>query len=132
MEKGNLAMTMAGSPAYLPPEIVLKKGASKASDIYGIGPLLFELLTGTTPYYCDDIDGLFQNIKSGKLSFPNYVTSTAKDFIISVMNRDPAKRPQITQIKRHSFFRKLDWEALLARRIRPPKLDFVNFEETNF
>lgn len=132
MEKGNLAMTMAGSPAYLPPEIVLKKGASKASDIYGIGPLLFELLTGTTPYYCDDIDGLFQNIKSGKLSFPNYVTSTAKDFIISVMNRDPAKRPQITQIKRHNFFRKLDWEALLARRIRPPKLDFVNFEETNF
>ena len=129
VDHSNLAMTMAGSPAYLPPEIVMKKGASKASDIYGLGPLLYELLTGTTPYYCDDIDGLFQNIKSGKLSFPSYVSCTAKEFITIVMNRDPAKRPQYSQIKRHPFFRKMDWEALLAKRIRAPKLDFVNFED---
>ena len=129
VDHSNLAMTMAGSPAYLPPEIVMKKGASKASDVYGLGPLLYELLTGTTPYYSDDIDGLFQNIKSGKLSFPGYVSSTAKEFITIVMNRDPGKRPQFSQIKRHPFFRKMDWEALLAKRIRAPKMDFVNFED---
>lgn len=129
LDPANLAMTMAGSPAYLPPEIVMKKGASKASDIYGLGPLLYEMLTGTTPYYCDDIDGLFQNIKSGKLVFPAYVSSVAKEVITLVMNRDPAKRPQFSQLKRHAFFRKMDWEALLAKRIRAPKLDFVNFDE---
>lgn len=129
VEKGNLAMTMAGSPAYLPPEIVLKKGASKASDIYGLGPLLFELLTGTTPYYCEDMDELFQNIKAGKLIFPNYISSLSREFITLLMNRDSSKRPQISQIKRHAFFRKMDWEALLAKRIRPPKLDFIQFEE---
>lgn len=129
MEPGNLAMTMAGSPAYLPPEIVMKKGASKASDIYGLGPLLYEMLTGTTPYYCDDIDGLFHNIKSAKLVFPSHVSSVAKEVIGLVMNRDPAKRPQFSQLKRHAFFRKMDWEALLAKRIRAPKLDFVNFDD---
>ena len=119
----NPAMTVAGTPAYLPPEIVAKKGASYASDIYGLGPLLYELLTGKTPYYSDDIDLLFQNIKTAKLSFPDYVSSYAKDFITNVMNKDPNKRPQISQIKRHQFFRKLDWEALLAKRIKPPRLD---------
>ena len=118
----NPAMTMAGSPAYLPPEIVAKKGATSASDIYGLGPLLYELLTGKTPYYADDIDLLFQNIKTAKLSFPEHVSPNARDFIGMVMNKDPSKRPQISQIKRHPMFRKLDWEALLARRIRPPKL----------
>jgi hypothetical protein len=122
VNKINPAMTMAGSPAYLPPEIVAKKGATAASDIYGLGPLLYELLTGKTPYYSDDIDLLFQNIKIGKLSFPEFVSGHARDFIGSVMNKEPAKRPQISQIKRHPFFRKMDWEALLARRIRPPKL----------
>ena len=118
--KVNPAMTMAGSPAYLPPEIIAKKGASQASDIYGLGPLLYELLTCKTPYYNDNIDTLFQNIKTAKLSFPDYVSSTAKDFIVQVMNKDPIKRPQMSQIKRHPFFRKMDWEALLSRRIRPP------------
>ena len=126
----NPAMTMAGSPAYLPPEIVEKKGASFASDIYGLGPLLYELLTGTTPYYMEDIDLLFQNIKTAKLSFPESVSSNAKDLISQVMQKDPTKRPQISKIKRHPFFRKMDWEALLSRRIRPPKLGLAD-EELN-
>lgn len=123
VNKVNPAMTMAGSPAYLPPEIVAKKGATSASDIYGLGPLLYELLTAKTPYYSEDIDMLFQNIKTAKLSFPEYVSQPAKDLICQVMNKDPTKRPQISQIKRHPFFRKMDWHALLARKIRPPKLD---------
>jgi len=129
VNKVNPAMTMAGSPAYLPPEIVAKKGATYASDIYGLGPLLYELLTGKTPYYADDIDLLFQNIKTAKLSFPDFVSQTAKDLIGQVMNKDPGKRPQITQIKRHAFFRKMDWDALLARKIRPPKLGLRENEE---
>lgn len=119
----NPAMTMAGTPAYLPPEIVAKKGATTASDIYGLGPLFYELLTGRTPYYHDDIDMLFQNIKNSKLFIPDYVSEYARDFITQVMNKDPIKRPQISQIKRHQLFRKLNWEALLARKIRPPKIN---------
>ena len=121
----NLVLTIAGTPAYLAPEIVAKKGASYSSDIYGLGPLLYELLTGVTPYFSENIDLLFQNIKTAKLSFPNYISSQAKEFITLVMNKDPLKRPQISQIKRHQFFRKFDWEALLAKRIRPPKIDFL-------
>ena len=61
---------MAGSPAYLPPEIVKKRGATKSADIYGLGPLLYEILSGTPPYYSDDIGVLFKNIESSSLQFP--------------------------------------------------------------
>jgi hypothetical protein len=120
VNKINPAMTMAGTPAYLPPEIVAKKGATAEADIYGLGPLFYELLTGETPYYHEDIDTLFNNITKSKLSFPSYISGQAKDFITAVMNKDPGKRPQISQIKRHQLFRKMDWAALIAKKIRPP------------
>lgn len=79
--ESNVMMTMAGTPAYLPPEVIVRKNAGKPSDIYGIGPTLYELLTGSPPYYSEDLDELFQNIKQAKLSFPPYISANAKDLI---------------------------------------------------
>lgn len=45
--------TFCGSPAYLAPEMVRKKGVNKSADIYGIGCVLFEMLTGEPPFMDD-------------------------------------------------------------------------------
>lgn len=113
-------ISFAGTPAYLPPEIINKKPSTTASDIYGLGPLLYEMLTGQTPYFNEDIHILLQNIKSSKLFIPSYLSKQAQDFIIQVMNKDPVKRPQLSQLKRHQFFRKIDWDALRNKKIKPP------------
>lgn len=42
----DISKSFCGSPAYLSPEMLLGKGFSKASDIYGIGCVLYEMLTG--------------------------------------------------------------------------------------
>jgi tRNA A-37 threonylcarbamoyl transferase component Bud32 len=123
VNKVNPALTMAGTPAYLPPEIIDKRGATPSSDIYGLGPLLYELLIGKTPHYSDDIELLFQNIKTAKVSFPKNISNEAKDFITIVMNKEPTKRPSISQLKRHQLFRKFDWKALLDKKVKPPRID---------
>ena len=56
------AKSFCGSPAYLSPEMVKKEGATRASDIYGIGCILFELVTGTLPFYEEDFDKLYFKI----------------------------------------------------------------------
>ena len=116
----NPAMTLAGTPAYLPPETINQRGTSKSGDIYGLGPLLFEMLTGTPPYYSRDIDQLFNNIKNASLVFPPFFNTSAKEFITSVMNKVPERRPTIYALRHFSFFRKLNWDALLAKKIKPP------------
>ncbi len=44
------AMPGAGTPAYMAPEQILSKTVTKQTDIYAIGVLLFELLTGVRPF----------------------------------------------------------------------------------
>lgn len=43
--------SFCGSPAYISPELIQKKGTSHKSDIYAVGTVLFEFLTGYTPFY---------------------------------------------------------------------------------
>jgi len=73
--------SFCGSPAYLSPEIIQNKGASKSSDVYALGAVLYEFLTGQPPYYNEDIPKLYCNIKEGKLMFPNNVSKEAKNLI---------------------------------------------------
>ena len=49
-ENEDTAMHSAGTPAYMAPEQILSKTVSKQTDIYAIGVLLFELLTGVRPF----------------------------------------------------------------------------------
>ena len=118
----NPAITYAGTPAYLPPEVAAKKGATYASDIYGLGTIFYELLVGFPPYAEPDADGEPQPASQYKLKIPEFVSEAAKDLLQAMLSKNPSKRPEISQLKRHSFFRKLDWDALLAKRIKPPGL----------
>ena len=75
------AQSFCGSPAYLSPEMVQKKGATRASDIYGIGAILYELVTGTLPFYEEDFDKLYQKIENNPVNMPKHVSAECKDLI---------------------------------------------------
>lgn len=107
-----MAMSFCGSPAYLPPEMLGQGGTDKPADLYCIGAILFELLSGYPPYYSDNMDKLFQNIQTANLQFPRYVQPHAKNLISALLNRDPSQRPTIDEIKEHPFFDFLDWDLL--------------------
>mmetsp|Transcript_13764 Transcript_13764/g.2018 ORF Transcript_13764/g.2018 Transcript_13764/m.2018 type:complete len:96 (-) Transcript_13764:315-602(-) len=54
VKDGEVGRTYCGSPAYVSPEMLTLKGAGKEADIYGIGTILFEILTGEPPYYNEE------------------------------------------------------------------------------
>jgi len=79
--KDDVARSFCGSPAYLSPEMVKRRGVGKSADLYGIGTVMFELLTGEAPYYNDEIPKLYQNIARAKLDIPNNLSLEARDLI---------------------------------------------------
>jgi serine/threonine protein kinase len=74
------AFSLCGTPEYLAPEILLKKGHGLASDWWNLGMVLYEMLTGLPPWYTTDRQQLFEDLKSAPLTFPDHVSPIAQVF----------------------------------------------------
>ena len=123
--KDNMTKSFCGSPNYLSPEMIKKQGASKVTDIYGIGAVLYELVSGTTPFYGNDLRTLYNNIIKKKLLFPQFFSETLKNLLKKLLEKNPKKRIGIIEdIKKHNFFKGIEWNELEFKRIKPP-LDLV-------
>ena len=76
-----------GTPEYLAPEILDKRGHGKAVDWYSLGALMYEMLTGLPPFYTRDREKLFERIRRGELTYPSYITSIAKHLLQQLAHR---------------------------------------------
>ncbi|CAG8725618.1 3552_t:CDS:1, partial [Ambispora leptoticha] len=103
----------------------------KAVDWYSLGILMFEMLAGYPPFYDDDPMRLYEKILSGRIKYPAYFESAAKDLIKRLLTADLSKRygnlkGGSEDIKRHSWFKGVDWDRLLRREIQPPYIPKVS------
>lgn len=78
------AGSFCGSLAYLAPEVLKRSGHGKAVDWYLLGVLIYEMLVGHPPYYCQNRDQLFRNILNSRLFLPSTLSSEAKSLIQEV------------------------------------------------
>jgi tRNA A-37 threonylcarbamoyl transferase component Bud32 len=76
-----IAQSFCGSPAYLTPEMVNRKGVGKAADIYGVGAVLYEMMSGTPPFYAHDLSTMYKNISNNNLWFHDYFSEELKDLL---------------------------------------------------
>jgi len=86
----------AGTPGYLSPEVLRKEPYGKAVDLWACGVILYILLVGYPPFWDDDQNRLYEQIKAGKYEFtsPEWdtVTDEAKDLIRKMLKTNPADR----------------------------------------
>ena len=124
--------TFCGSPQYLSPEMLSKEGTTKASDIYGIGAILFELISGAPPFFSQDENLMYKNISENKLLFPEFFSEELKDLLKKMLNKNPKERIGIendkTDLKNHEFFRDINWDDIMKKKVKPP-VEMVDVRE---
>ncbi len=81
----NVTKSFCGSHAYLTPEMLAKKGVGKSADIYGIGAVMYEMLSGTPPFYSENIKELYQNISKSELVLPEIFSDEAKSILTVIV-----------------------------------------------
>ena len=115
-KKSQLLSTPCGSPSYAAPEMLSgNKYWGLGADIWSCGVILYTMLCGRLPFEDKDNIKLYQKIKEGNFTIPEFISENAKDFLKKILNVEPKKRYNITQIKKHPWFNQLDQNKYMTR-----------------
>lgn len=114
--KEEAVSTLIGSPAYISPEILCYEKLSKASDIYSLGIVMHELITGIVPFADFDIGNLFNCIKTSDFEISEKLSREARDLIVKLIDRNTWSRPSLGDIKKHEFFKGVNWNTVRNKK----------------
>ena len=101
---GGVRKTFCGTPEYIAPEMLLKKGHDTRVDIWSVGVLMFELLSGYSPFVAKSNQELYQNIRRLKIQWPKDMQPLAKNLIGKILKLNPLDRPSLQEILDHQWF----------------------------
>ena len=108
-EKDKKMTEVIGTPYYVAPE-VLEGSYDEKCDIWGVGVIMFILLSGVPPFNGKDDDAILRAVKKGKYEFRpdkwNNVSSEAKDLISLMLILDPDQRISASDALEHEWFTK--------------------------
>jgi eukaryotic-like serine/threonine-protein kinase len=87
--------TIIGTAHYLPPEQAEGKPATPRSDIYALGVVLYECLTGTRPFVADNPVAIaIAHVRQEPPPLPDSVAPWLAALTMRMMAKDPAARPE--------------------------------------
>jgi len=122
---------VAGSMAYMAPEILTKRGYTYSIDWWSLGVCAYELIFGRRPFRGKTNNDLTHSIAKDQLKFPEDCEKKCSRqgmmAMKALLEREPSKRlackPRsegYEELRRHPWFQSIDWEILESKEMKPP------------
>ncbi|KAI3596949.1 agc yank protein kinase [Moniliophthora roreri] len=130
IQSKELIRGMAGSIAYMAPEILIKQGYSHCVDWWSLGVCAYELMFGRRPFTGRTNDELSHSIRNSPLKFPEdsrkKCSTEGKQALQEFLERDITKRlgcrpyKCFGELQKHSWFKSINWEILECKQETAP------------
>ncbi|MDD4856892.1 MAG: serine/threonine protein kinase [Candidatus Krumholzibacteria bacterium] len=91
-----VASTLLGTPLYMSPEQAIGESIDGRSDLFSLGTICYEAITGTQPFLGDNYAVVIHNIINGSIPLPSQIrrdiSPEAETLVMKALHRDPSKR----------------------------------------
>lgn len=134
LQPRGLAETLCGSPLYMAPEIMQLQKYDAKADLWSVGAILFQLVTGKTPFTGSNQIQLLQNIvKATELHFPpdaKILSADCKDLCQKLLRRNPVERLTFEEFFNHPFLSQTQPDQVFRSRMFSRSADDFPFYES--
>jgi len=130
--------TFVGTPEYVAPEIIRKdpkEGHAHSVDWWAFGVVLYEIFSGFTPFVAEDMDTILDKVTAGLFDFVGFKCDPhGQDLIKRLLLPAEAKRIPRSAIRKHKWFKALNWAQVVNREVPPAYVPSVKgpFDTTMF
>jgi 3-phosphoinositide dependent protein kinase-1 len=127
-ELGERKNSFVGTAQYVAPEI-LKGGLPHwSTDLWALGCIIYQMISGLPPYRGPNDYLIFQQVLNCQYEFPEGFDHDAKDLVKKLLQLDPRQRLGSTDLKEcrynsirnHKFFDGIVWDEI--RKQKPPQI----------
>ncbi|MBA0857362.1 hypothetical protein Goshw_011344 [Gossypium schwendimanii] len=102
-----LLHTLCGTPAYVAPEILAKKGYDGAKvDVWSCGIVLYVLHAGYLPFNDANLMVMYRRIYKGEFRFPKWTSPDLRRFLSRLLDTNPETRITVDEIITDPWFKK--------------------------
>ncbi|KAK4744680.1 hypothetical protein SAY87_010992 [Trapa incisa] len=107
IRQDGLFHTFCGTPAYVAPEVLARKGYLAAKvDIWSCGVILFVLMAGYLPFHDQNIMAMYKKIYKGEFRCPRWFSSELSRLLSRLLDTSPNSRITIPEIMENRWFKK--------------------------
>lgn len=132
LDRAHGALPVFGTPKAIAPELARGKRYDARSEVYALGTLMYELLTGKTPFYGESaIEIIAQHLsatapKASQVAPRGWVSKEVEEILEKALAKDPAARFQSAHELREAL------EAFARTSVRPPAGEQAELDEKAF
>jgi len=127
---------LVGSPEHMAPENMLARLACENADVWSVGCLACEILTGSSPFAAadGDVETLVFNVVQREIELPlhAYIGPAEAAFLAALLRREPHERLGAREhggasaIIEHDWFGHTSARAFLTKQVAPPWVPHLN------